>query len=251
MLSKPTLVENFRKKFVCLVVCPVLNPFAQENAEKIFAVANILQSLNFNLKIKNENSFFFSLHYFVSTVVSSNCVKIDGRTMGDVDKICLPLRDYDEAVVLDPNYLPDDVNEIISILQYEEVKLDIWIQIAVAYYHKHKIDQFVKILNAGANQSMYRTDNELKITKSNQFYQDYGDTFDKIAIFNTIAAYYIELAKSSTEKEKLTSIKEAGFYLQKVRYLNFNISSQNNQKDIEAKIVSLNSKLNNTIRLKN
>ena len=70
----------------------------------------------------------------------------------DNESIFIPLRSHDEAVVLYSDILPDNVQEIIDLLRYEEVKLDIWLQIAVTYYKNQKFDQFLKILNNAATQ---------------------------------------------------------------------------------------------------
>lgn len=59
----------------------------------------------------------------------------------------IPLRDSDEVIELDVDQLPDG-EEVLSILIQENCPLHVWIRLAIAYYKKGKIDDFVRILES-------------------------------------------------------------------------------------------------------
>ncbi|KAJ6219345.1 hypothetical protein RDWZM_005157 [Blomia tropicalis] len=80
--------------------------------------------------------------------------------------------------------LPDS-REVLQILQSETAPLNVWIQLALAYYKQKKEDEFVQILECS------RTDASLR-------YKDYER--DQMKALDTLAAYYV--AKANKEKNR-------------------------------------------------
>ncbi|KAM7285986.1 RNA polymerase-associated protein CTR9 homolog [Ixodes scapularis] len=96
----------------------------------------------------------------------------------------IPLRDTDEVIELDFDQLPDG-DEVLGILRQEQAQLHLWVSLALEYYRQGKVEDFVRLLEAG------RTEARL----------DYGDfEQDQMTCLDTLAAYYVH--KASREKSK-------------------------------------------------
>ncbi|UXI19272.1 hypothetical protein NH340_JMT05215 [Sarcoptes scabiei] len=97
----------------------------------------------------------------------------------------IPLKEsVDEVIELDLENLPE-TKEVLQILQSESPPLNIWIQLALAYYKQKKEEEFVQILECS------RTDASLN-------YKDYER--DQMKALDTLAAYYV--AKGNKEKTR-------------------------------------------------
>ncbi|XP_046910876.1 RNA polymerase-associated protein Ctr9 [Dermatophagoides farinae] len=97
----------------------------------------------------------------------------------------IPLKESaDEVIELDLDNLPD-TKEVLQILQSESPPLNIWIQLALAYYKEKKEDDFVQIL-------------EYSRTEASLSYKDYER--DQMKALDTLAAYYV--AKGNKEKNR-------------------------------------------------
>ena len=84
-----------------------------------------------------------------------NVRKVLCKMTNEGERVTIPLRSGDEAVFVTSSHLLDNVNELIDLLRSEQVKLDIWLQLAVTYYQQQKFDQFLQILKTAATQSNY------------------------------------------------------------------------------------------------
>ncbi|XP_038214263.1 RNA polymerase-associated protein CTR9 homolog [Zerene cesonia] len=98
----------------------------------------------------------------------------------------IPLMSTDEVIELDPEQLPSG-DEVLSILQQERSQLNVWINVALAYYKQKKIDDFLKILEAS------RVD-------ANIDYRDFER--DQMRALDMLAAYYVQEANKEKSKDK-------------------------------------------------
>ncbi|VVD02268.1 unnamed protein product [Leptidea sinapis] len=98
----------------------------------------------------------------------------------------IPLMTTDEVIELDPEQLPSG-DEVLSILQQERSQLNVWINVALAYYKQRKIDDFLKILEAS------RVD-------ANIDYRDFER--DQMRALDMLAAYYVQEANKEKLKDK-------------------------------------------------
>ncbi|KAH7966563.1 hypothetical protein HPB49_017742 [Dermacentor silvarum] len=96
----------------------------------------------------------------------------------------IPLRDTDEVIELDVDQLPEG-EEVLGILRQEQAQLHLWVNLALEYYRQGKVDDFVRLLEAG------RTEARLD-------YRDFEQ--DQMTCLDTLAAYYVQ--KASKEKNK-------------------------------------------------
>ena len=99
----------------------------------------------------------------------------------------IPLKESaDEVIELDLENLPV-LEEVLQILQSESAPLNVWIQLALAYYKQKKEREFVKLLESS------RTDASLK-------YKDYER--DQMKALDTLAAYYVTKANKEKNRDK-------------------------------------------------
>lgn len=96
----------------------------------------------------------------------------------------IPLRDTDEVIELDFDQLPEG-EEVLGILRQEQAQLHLWVNLALEYYRQGKVEDFVRLLEAG------RTEARLD-------YRDFEQ--DQMTCLDTLAAYYVH--KASREKNK-------------------------------------------------
>lgn len=84
--------------------------------------------------------------------------------------------------------LPKDANELLDILTAEYAPLPLWLRFALEYYKQGKTEQFKQILVEGTSPEI----DEIEVYRDKKA--------DRIALLNTLAAYYTQLGK--TEKDK-------------------------------------------------
>eukprot|EP00854_Cymbomonas_tetramitiformis_P013235 gene13235-15642_t len=92
------------------------------------------------------------------------------------------------AVVIDLDELPEDVNDILEILQAEQAPLGLWLEFAKAYLRQGKEENFKAILEDGSS---------LEIE---EYYAD--STYERIRIFIALSEYYIRLGRKSDKRKK-------------------------------------------------
>ncbi|KPJ14381.1 RNA polymerase-associated protein CTR9-like [Papilio machaon] len=98
----------------------------------------------------------------------------------------IPLMNTDEVIELDPEQLPSG-DEVLSILQQERPQLNVWINVALAYYKQKKIEDFLKILESSKDYG-------------NLDYRDYER--DQMRALDMVAAYYVQEANKEKSKDK-------------------------------------------------
>ncbi|KAL4716189.1 hypothetical protein ACJJTC_013966 [Scirpophaga incertulas] len=98
----------------------------------------------------------------------------------------IPLMTTDEVIELDPEQLPSG-DEVLSILQHERSQLNVWINVALAYYKQKKINEFLKILEES------RVD-------ANIDYRNFET--DQMRALDMLAAYYVQEANKEKTKDK-------------------------------------------------
>jgi len=104
------------------------------------------------------------------------------------EMILIPIRNSDQVVEVKIAELPEDPTDIIDILKAELAPLDLWLQFAITYYKLGNIDAFKLILSEGTEPAI------------GQLYPQAKK--ERIAILNTLAAYYTNLATKQKEKTK-------------------------------------------------
>ena len=65
--------------------------------------------------------------------------------------IYVPITGTDEAVAVPVDHLPEDVDEVLGILQAELAPLGLWLDFARAYLQRGKEEQFRAILESGCS----------------------------------------------------------------------------------------------------
>lgn len=109
----------------------------------------------------------------------------------------IPLRDSDEVIELDLESLPEG-DEVLGILTNEKVPLNYWVDLAVEYYKQKKEEDFVRILEAS------RTD-------ANTMYRE--SEKDQMRSYDTLAAYYVQLANKEKDKTAKKELFQKATYL--------------------------------------
>jgi RNA polymerase-associated protein CTR9 len=97
----------------------------------------------------------------------------------------IPLRGEEEVIELDLDPLPDGA-EVLSILKAERAPLNIWLTLAQHYYKQGKHEEFVRILEA---------------SRSDADVQYHGHENDQMTALDTLAAYYVQLARQEKNKD--------------------------------------------------
>lgn len=100
----------------------------------------------------------------------------------------IPLRGGDEVIELDINQLPE-VDEVINILIQEVAPLQVWINVALAYYKKKLFDDFEKVLEeAKQNISNLQPYNENDFLQLLDMLANYcgkkASRYDKFALYD-------------------------------------------------------------------
>ena len=107
--------------------------------------------------------------------------------------ILIPVKDSAEVIEVQVEELPDDADELVSILAQEVAPLDTWLRVAIEYYKQGRSEQFKKILEP------------LTELDEGFFAEAYGQTGWKahfIAVLNSLAAFYMAQATREREKAK-------------------------------------------------
>ncbi|XP_076802913.1 RNA polymerase-associated protein CTR9 homolog isoform X1 [Clavelina lepadiformis] len=102
----------------------------------------------------------------------------------------IPLRDTDEVIELDLTQLPEG-DEVLGILKQENTTLNIWLTLALEYYKQGKVPDFVQILEAAR-------------TGANLDYKNHEK--DQMTCLDTLAAYYVQQARSEKNKDRRTEL---------------------------------------------
>ena len=69
----------------------------------------------------------------------------------------MPITGTDEAVAIPVNDLPEDVDEVLGILQAELAPLGLWLDLAKAYLQQGKEEQCKAILENGCGDGAFHT----------------------------------------------------------------------------------------------
>lgn len=90
----------------------------------------------------------------------------------------IPLLGSEEVIEVDCNDLPENVDEVLTILRNEKAQLSLWITLALEYYRNGKTDAFVKLLETAKTESnmQYDTaqqDQVLEGSSSRSFYSPF------------------------------------------------------------------------------
>lgn len=109
-------------------------------------------------------------------------------------KIEIPFGQGDEVLELEVANLPDP-QETIGILQEQDCKIHLWIQIAVEYYRQGKDDAFELLLST----CLSRWDQE-RVKINNPTYPD-GDK-DRIRALDLLAIFYVRKGYATKNKER-------------------------------------------------
>eukprot|EP01114_Cavostelium_apophysatum_P004221 TRINITY_DN1439_c0_g2_i1.p1 TRINITY_DN1439_c0_g2~~TRINITY_DN1439_c0_g2_i1.p1 ORF type:complete len:1096 (-),score=375.65 TRINITY_DN1439_c0_g2_i1:61-3174(-) len=115
---------------------------------------------------------------------------INTRQNGSVPALYIPVQGSDEQIEVREDELPADPVDIVDILKAELAPLDTWLSFAVAYFKQGLVDSFVAILNEGSDPVLEEIPQYSEAKK------------DRIAIFDTLAAYYTSLASKQKDKVK-------------------------------------------------
>ena len=85
--------------------------------------------------------------------VSSSVAMMETDTYagGTGISIYVPITGTDEAVAVPVDHLPEDVDEVLGILQAELAPLGLWLDFARAYLQRGKEEQFRAILESGCS----------------------------------------------------------------------------------------------------
>ena len=103
-----------------------------------------------------------------------------------LSSVGIPLKDSDEVIELDLDQLPEG-DEVASILKDEGAPLDIWLLLALHYFKEGKHEDFVKLL-------------DLSKAEASLDYPDHEK--DQMFALDTLAAYFVQLARSEKEKTR-------------------------------------------------
>lgn len=63
----------------------------------------------------------------------------------------VPIRNSDQAVAVNVDHLPEDVDELLGIMQAELAPIGLWLDFAKAYLQRGKEEQFVAMLESGCS----------------------------------------------------------------------------------------------------
>ena len=121
-----------------------------------------------------------------SNVTATDAAPDDIFTIGDVIRV--PLAGGVQYVEVKLNELPDDLEQVQKLLQYEYVPLKYWIQFAVAYYRRKKYDQFETLLKVASSEDTIQALQESTDVKPRE----------RIRIQTMLAAYKIKQAANPT-----------------------------------------------------
>lgn len=91
-----------------------------------------------------------------------------------------------QVIELDPEQLPEG-DEVLSILRQERSQMNIWVNVAVAYYKQNKPADFIKILEASRSEG-------------NIVYRDFEK--DQMRAYDMLAAYYVQEANREKSKDR-------------------------------------------------
>ena len=105
----------------------------------------VLGSSNCLIKITPfQRSFSFFLDHWAHTMMETD---IGGTGIS----IYVPITGTDEAVAVSVDHLPENVDEVLGILQAELAPLGLWLDFAKAYLQRGKEEQFRAILESGCS----------------------------------------------------------------------------------------------------
>jgi RNA polymerase-associated protein CTR9 len=123
--------------------------------------------------------------------------------------ILIPVQGSDEVVEVHVDELPEDVNDVIDILQAEMAPLDLWLRFAVEYYKQGLSDHFKSLLKPLLELAETRPHppNQYENMLFEQFHTDPNAKAQFVAILNALASCH--LATASRERDK--SKRKAGF----------------------------------------
>jgi RNA polymerase-associated protein CTR9 len=91
------------------------------------------------------------LHLEAGGVASSLAMMETETYTGAGISIYVPITGTNEAVAVPVDQLPEDVDEVLGILQAELAPLGLWLDFAKAYLQRGKEEQFRAILESGCS----------------------------------------------------------------------------------------------------
>jgi len=65
----------------------------------------------------------------------------------------IPLLGSEEVIEVDCSDLPENVDEVLTILRNEKAQLNLWITLALEYYRHGKTEAFVKLLETAKTEA--------------------------------------------------------------------------------------------------
>jgi len=130
--------------------------------------------------------------------------------------ILIPVQGSEEVVEVHVDELPEDVNDVLDILQAEMAPLNLWLRFAVEYYKQGRSDQFHMLLKPLLD--LAEAPPEQPRDHENQLFEQFGsDPAVKtqfVAILNALASCH--MATASRERDKAS--RRQGFEQAKKYY---------------------------------
>ncbi|KAK9765164.1 protein required for normal CLN1 and CLN2 G1 cyclin expression [Basidiobolus ranarum] len=118
------------------------------------------------------------------------------------DILEIPLKGSDNVLEIDCSQLPEEAKELLDILQQEEAPLNIYLELALQYYDRNRIDEVVVVLEQGLSAG-YNTDSSTRIP-----------------LLNCLAAVFLLRAKTALGTKKSRYLEEAAKYYNEADRIN-------------------------------
>eukprot|EP01104_Vermistella_antarctica_P010352 TRINITY_DN2757_c1_g2_i1.p1 TRINITY_DN2757_c1_g2~~TRINITY_DN2757_c1_g2_i1.p1 ORF type:complete len:1070 (+),score=325.80 TRINITY_DN2757_c1_g2_i1:164-3373(+) len=120
----------------------------------------------------------------------------EGEEEGDEEEeedaseyVLIPVMNTDEYIKVLVSELPEDHDEILEVLQAEIAPLDIWLEIALAYFKQDRLLQFREILEAGSDPEV-----------ESYFDDPIRARSQRVKLLSALAAYSVHQAVGEREK---------------------------------------------------
>ncbi|ORY06104.1 TPR-like protein [Basidiobolus meristosporus CBS 931.73] len=140
------------------------------------------------------------------------------------DILEIPLKGSDNVLEIDCSQLPEEAKELLDILLQEEAPLDIYLELALQYYDRKRIDEVVVVLEQGlaAGTLSILFNGSTSSTYIHQSIQSgyNADPAARIPLLNCLASIYLLRAKAAIGTKKSRCLEDAAKYFNEADRIN-------------------------------